>query len=226
MKKHLLFTALLFSAATQAQQLDASNEPTVGTTQTMYLLDTLTDAYPTITGSGVTWDYSTIVGMNMETRVIEILDAPTSLYADSFPGATKIMSIQGSISNYFSSTGSDRVSQGFVYEEPAFGTVIAKFDVDNETSMQYPFSNGDYFSDVFSGSLSFDFNGMPQNPTATGVAHAAVDGQGTLLFPNSTSVPNVIRYKMVDTVFTQVNFIGVMDIEFVRTQYELSLIHI
>jgi len=220
MKKHLLFTALLFSAATQAQQLDASNEPTVGTTQTMYLLDTLTDAYPNVTGSGVTWDYSNIVGMNMETRVIEILDAPTSLYADSFPGATKIMSIQGSISNYFSSTGSERVSQGFVYEEPAFGTVIAKFDVDNETSMQYPFSNGDYFSDVFSGSLSFDFNGMPQNPAATGVAHAAVDGQGTLLFPNSTSVPNVIRYKMVDTVFTQVNFIGVMDIEFVRTQYE------
>ena len=80
MKKHLLFTALLFSAASQAQQLDASNEPAVGATQMMYLLDTLTDAYPNITGTGVTWDYSNIVGMNMETRTIEILDASTTAF--------------------------------------------------------------------------------------------------------------------------------------------------
>ena len=220
MKTHLLFTALLFSAASQAQQLDASNEPAVGATQMMYLLDTLTDAYPNITGTGVTWDYSNIVGMNMETRTIEILDASTTAFASSFPTSTKVMSIQGSIANYFSSSASERVSQGFVYEEPAFGTVLATFDTDNETSVQYPFTNGNYFTDNFAGSLAFDFNGIPQNPTATGVANVAIDGQGTLLLPNSTSISNVIRYKMVDTVFTQVNFIGVMDIEFVRTQYE------
>jgi len=220
MKKHLLFTALLFSAASQAQQLELTNEPAIGTTQTMYLLDTLTDAYPNITGTGVTWDYSNIIGMNQETRVIEILDATATAYASSFPSSTKVMSIQGSISNYFSSNTSERTSQGFVYEEPAFGTVLATFDVNNETTIQYPFAYGDYFSDNFEGALSFDFNGFPQNPTATGVAYASIDGQGTLLLPNSTSLSNVIRYKIVDTVFTQVNFIGVMDIEFVRTQYE------
>lgn len=220
MKKHLLFTALLFSAATQAQQLDASNEPSIGTTQTMYLLDTLTDAYPTITGSGVTWDYSNIVGLNMETRVIEILDATTTSNAASFPTSTKVLSIQGAIANYFSSNGSERTSQGFVYEEPAFGTVLATFETDNETTIQYPFSNGDYFTDNFAGSLAFDFNGIAQNPTSTGHAYASIDGQGNLLLPNSTSLTDVIRYKMIDTVFTQVDFIGVMDIEFVRTQYE------
>jgi hypothetical protein len=220
MKKQLLFTALLFSAATQAQQLELTNEPAIGATQTMYLLDTLTDAYPNITGSGVTWDYSNIVGMNMETRVIEILDATTTPFASSFPTSTKVMSIQGAISNYFTSNSSERSSQGFVYEEPAFGTVLATFDVDNETTIQYPFAFGDYFTDNFAGSLAFDFNGFPQTPAATGVAYASIDGQGTLLLPNSTSLSNVIRYKIVDTVFTQVNFIGVMDIEFVRTQYE------
>jgi hypothetical protein len=220
MKKHLLFTALLFSAAAQAQQLDASNEPTVGTTQTMYLLDTLTDAYPNVTGSGVTWDYSNIVGMNMETRTIEILDAVATPFASSFPTSTKVMSIQGSISNYYNTSTNERVSQGFVYEEPAFGTILATFETDNETSVQYPFANGDNFTDNFAGTIAFDFNGLPQNPPSTGVAHAAIDGQGTLLLPNSTSLSNVIRYVMVDTVFTQVNFIGPMDIEFVRTQYE------
>jgi hypothetical protein len=220
MKKQLLFTALLLSATTQAQQLDYSNEPAIGDNQLMYLLDTLTPTYSTTTGSGVTWDFQNILGLNAETRVIEIIDATTTANAGDFPSSTKAMAIQGSITNYWSTTPTERTSQGFVYEEPNFGTVIAKFDVNEETTVQYPFANGASFADAFEGQLSFSFNGLPQNPTCTGMAHAYVDGQGTMLFPNSLSVPNVIRYKMIDTVFTQINFIGVMDIEIVRTQYE------
>lgn len=220
MKKQLLFTALLISSVSQAQSLTQANEPIIGDTKTMHVCDTLTDPYSTTTGTGVTWDYAQILGMGGQTQIIEIVDPALTAYASSFPTSTKAFSIQGSLTNYFNSSMTDRVSQGFVYEEPNFGTVLAQFDTDNQTTIQYPFANGDYFTDPFSGQLTFDFNGVPQNPTCTGNSYAWIDGQGTLLLPNLTTVSNVIRYKIIDTVFTQVVFVVPLDIEFIRTQYE------
>jgi hypothetical protein len=221
MKKQLLFTALLLSGVSQAQSLTQTNEPIIGDTKLMYVCDTLTPSYSSITGSTVTWDYSQIIGMNGDTKTIEIINPSTTPDAASFPSSTKAFSIQGSITNYFNSSSLDRVSQGFVYEEPNFGTVLATFDTDEQTTIQYPFAYSNNFSDLFAGQLSFSFNGFPQNPTCTGASYASIDGQGTLLLPNSTTLSNAIRYKIVDTVFTQVDFIGTMlDIEFIRTQYE------
>jgi hypothetical protein len=220
MKKQLLYAALLLSSVSQAQSLTQTNEPVIGNTKLMYTCDTLTSPLATTVGSGVTWDYSQILGLSGQTQTIEIIDPATTANAASFPSSTKAFSIQGSLTNYFNSTATERVSQGFVYEEPNFGTVLAVFDTDEQTTIQYPFANGDFFTDVFSGQLSFDFNGLPQNPTCTGVSDATIDGQGTLLLPSSTSISNVIRYKITDTVFTQIVFVIPMDIEFIRTQYE------
>ena len=220
MKKQLLFTALLLSGVSQAQSLTQSNEPIIGDTKLMYVCDTLTPSYSSITGSAVTWDYSQIVGMNGDTKTIEIIDPATTANASSFPTSTKAFNIQGSITNYFNSSPTSRISQGFVYEEPTFGTVLATFDTDEQTTIQYPFAYSNNFSDLFAGQLSFSFNGIPQNPTCTGASYASIDGQGTLLLPNSTTLSSVLRYKIIDTVFTQVVLIGPMDIEFIRTQYE------
>lgn len=220
MKKQLLYAALLLSTTSQAQSLTQTNEPVIGDTKLMYSCDTLTDPLASTTGNSVTWDYSQIIGMSGQTQTIEIIDPATTANAASFPSSTKAFSIQGSLTNYFNSTSTERVSQGFVYEEPNFGTVLAVFDTDEQTTIQYPFAYSNYFSDVFSGQLAFDFNGLPQNPTCTGTSYASIDGQGTLLLPSSTSIANVIRYKIIDTVFTQVVFVIPMDIEFIRTQYE------
>lgn len=220
MKKQILFAAILFSLDATAQQLDASNEPIIGDFKQMYVCDTLTDPLSSTTGTGVTWDYSQLVGMNGETQIIEVIDPAATDSAAYFPTSTKAMNIQGSLTNYFNSSSTDRVSQGFVYEEPNFGTVLAVFSADEQVTMQYPFVVNDYFTDDFGGDLTFTFNGLPQNPSCTGASYAEIDGQGTLLLPGSTSIPNVIRYKIVDTVFTQVIFVVPLDIEFVRTQYE------
>lgn len=220
MKKTLLITSALISLNGLSQQLDASNEPTIGQSQTMYVCDTLTPSYDATVGSGVTWDYSAILGLNSETQTIEVLDATTSPNAADFPTSTKAIGTQGSFINYFNSTSAERVSQGFVYDEPSFGTVLAQFNTDEQVVMDYPFANGDYRTDAFSGELNFTFNGLPQNPACTGNSYAWIDGQGTLLLPNSTSYSNVIRYKIIDTVFTQVVFVVPLDIEFIRTQYE------
>ena len=220
MKKQLLFISMLIASFSQAQQLDLSNEPAIAEGALMYVCDSLTPAYETTTGTGVTWDYSQILGLNGTTKTLEILDASLTADAASFPTSTKVMSIEGVIKNYFNSTATERVSQGFVYNEPSLGTVLAAFDSDNETTIQYPFVNGDYFADNFSGMLDFSFNGIPQNPTCSGTIHASIDGQGTLLLPSSNTYTNVIRYKSVDTILTQVIFVTTLDVELVRTQYE------
>ena len=220
MKKLLLFSAMITASISQAQQLDLTNEPAIGESAIMYVCDTLADAYATTTGAGVTWDYSQILGINSTTKTLEILDATGTTDAAFFPTSTKVMSIQGVIKNYFNSSTTDRVSQGFVYNEPSLGTVLATFDADNETTINYPFMNGNYFVDNFSGMLAFSFNGLPQNPVCNGSIRAEIDGQGTLLLPSLNTHTNVIRYKSVDTVFTQVIFVTTLDVQLVRTQYE------
>lgn len=202
------------------QSMDQNNEPVLGQNNQLFMCDSLTDPLNNITGTGVVWDYSQIAGFSGQTKVIEIVDPTTTANAASFPTSTKAFSIQGSITNYFNSSATERVSQGFVFEEPSFGTVLATFDTDAQTTVQYPFANGDAFEDAFSGQLSFTFNGIPQNPTCTGNSYASIDGSGTLKLPSATNLNNVIRYKIVDTLFTQVVFVIPLDIELIRTQYE------
>ncbi len=202
------------------QSMDQNNEPVLGQNNQLFMCDSLTDPLNSTTGTGVVWDYSQIAGFSGQTKVIEIVDPATTADAASFPTSSKAFSIQGSITNYFNSSSTERISQGFVFQEPSFGTVLATFDTDQQTTVQYPFANGDAFEDAFSGQLSFTFNGIPQNPTCTGNSYASIDGSGTLKLPNSTNLNNVIRYKIVDTLFTQVVFVIPLDIELIRTQYE------
>lgn len=222
MKKQLLLITGLFSAINVFAQsnMNQSNEPAIGDFKTMFTCETTTDPLANTTGSGVTWNFNNLVGLNGQTKVIELIDPSTTPAATYYPTSTKAFNIQGSLTNFFNSTPTERVSQGFVFEEPSFGTVLAVFSTNEQKSVQYPFANGNNFSDVFSGTLAFDFNGAPQNPTCTGNAYAQIDGEGTLNLPQGTSIPNVIRYKIVDTVFTQVVFVIPLDVEIVRTQFE------
>jgi hypothetical protein len=222
MKRQLLLITSLISGLSAFAQptMTQSNEPAIGDFETMFTCATTTDPQASVSGSAVTWDFSQLVGLNGQTKVIELVDPTTTPAASYYPTSTKAFNIQGSLTNFFNSTVNQRVSQGFVFEEPSFGTVLAVFSTNEQQTVQYPFANGDSFSDNFSGTLAFDFNGAPQNPTCTGNAYMQIDGQGTLNLPQATSIPNVIRYKTVDTVFTQVVFVIPLDVEIIRTQYE------
>jgi len=215
----LLATLITRSAFTQTVTMEQANEPSIGNTKNMYECDTATNALEGVTGNGATWDFSQIVGTN-STKTIEIIDPATSSYSTAYPTSTKGFSIQGALTNFYNSTPNERISQGFVFNEPSFGTVVATFDTDEQKTVSYPFANGNSLTDAFSGSLAFTFNGVNQNPTCTGTSYASIDGQGTLLLPSGNAYPNVIRYKIVDTVFTQVSFVVPLDVIFVRTQYE------
>ena len=117
MKKILLFATLLSGAA--FGQMTQANEPAIGTSATMFLCDSNVTNYESMTGSGVNWDYSDINGVFGITKTIDVLDATLTAEADSFPGSTYAINVGGALISYYSSTSTQRVSQGFLYIEPS-----------------------------------------------------------------------------------------------------------
>jgi hypothetical protein len=218
MKKLLLLVSTLLSGITFSQSFDATNEPVIGDTRDFYLCDSFTVNLSTITGSGAEWDYSEILGVYGESRNVAVTDATTSPFASNFAGATMAITIQNSITTFFSTDANGRESQGFLYSEPTFGDVIAAWENDGEITHEYPMALNTSGTDVFDGSLSFDFNGLPQSPACNGVVYYSIDGQGTLLLPGANTYTNVIRYKLIDTAYTNVFLVG--DLEVIRTQFE------
>lgn len=218
MKKLLLLVSTLLSGFTFSQSFDATNEPVIGDTRDFFLCDSFTVNYSSITGNGVDWDYTEILGIFGETRNVAVIDPSTSPFASSFTGATMAMTIQNSITTFFSTSASGRESQGFLYTEPTFGDVIAAWENDSEITHTYPMAYNASGTDVFDGTLSFDFNGVPQSPACNGVVHYSIDGQGNLMLPGGNTYANVIRYKLIDTAYTNVFLIG--DLEVIRTQFE------
>lgn len=217
MKKHLLFASLLI-AGSGFSQLTLTNEPAIGAYANMYLCDSAAPSYSAVTGTGVTWDYSGAAGYPGETRMISVVDPSTTPNASNFTGATKAVVIEDFLTSYWSSTASARNSQGFVFEEPNLGTVKAVYNDDAELLANYPFAYGNTTSDIFAGTLYFTFNNLPMSPDATGTARAAIDGSGTLILNSTTTLNNVIRYKLVDTTNATIPFIG--QAKLARTQYE------
>jgi hypothetical protein len=217
MKRTLLILSLFASYMADAQ-LTQANEPAIGASSSMYLCDSFATNYAGVTGTGVTWDYSNLVGYFGETRTVEVVDASTTSNAATFPGATKAFKLGTNITTYFDSDVNSRFSQGFMFTEPSVGDVFVTFENDALTQVQYPFAYGDSYTDPFDGSLDFTFNMIPINESVTGNAYLSVDGSGTLQFPGAVSVTNVIRYKSVDTSYTNIPFVGAVDV--VREQYE------
>lgn len=218
MKRKLLFISSILLAGASFGQLTQANEPAIGASLQMYLCDSNATHYESTTGTGVTWDYSNILGVSGQQQLVEVIDPTTHPNASDFPTSTKAISAGGSLTNFFNSSATERLSQGFVYNEPSFGEVVCQFDVDPAKTHQYPMSQGVSFTDDFEGQMTFEFSGAPMNPATTGNSDVIMDGEGTLLLPQSTSLTNVLRYKSIDSIFFNVAMAG--DLEVIRTAYD------
>jgi hypothetical protein len=220
MKYTFLLLSCIFGVSAKAQ-FNQSNEASIGQNSLMFFCDSSVTSYASVTGTGVTWDYSQLLGYYGQTRSLDVIDATTSSFNTIFTTSTKGFKVQNAITNFFNSTATDRTSQGFVYQEPTLGVLTADFSTNNEKMMNYPYAVGNSLTDTFDGMLTFTYAGQPQNPSCTGNVFTTVDGQGTLLLPGGTSMSNVLRYRTTDTIFATVNFLGNnLPIELVRNQYE------
>jgi hypothetical protein len=217
MKKSILFTVLMASFSVSSQSLTQANEASVGENLIMYVCDSIDD-YSNNQGTGVTWDYSNLVGIAGQTRVVSIDDPASTVNTSSFPTSTFAISAGSLLASYYTSTSTQRMSQGFVFSEPTLGDVVVKFDTDEAKVMDYPFSNGSMVTDNFEGQLNFTLSGIPQISALTGTVYSSIDGQGTLVLPGLTTIADVIRYKIIDTTYTDIIILG--GIEIIRIQYE------
>ncbi len=215
MKKTLLSLSILASSACFAQQLDATNEPIIGDMLGMFVLDSLASNYTATTGSGVTWDYSATFGYPGSTKIISIGDPSLDVNGGDFPGTTKTFGIPGFLTSFMTSDATQRLSHGYVFNEPNLGDVIAKYDVNQQTIVTYPFALSSSVTDNYSGEVIVP--GLGTFP-ATGVGTATIDGQGTLKLGQGTDYLNVIRYKIVETTTATVPLLGTVDL--IREQYE------
>jgi hypothetical protein len=213
MKRNLLIVSLLLSGAASAQFTQA-NEPAIGAAQGMYELEETADPYESMTGAGQTWDYSSYFGLTNTPRGFGIEDPSATPEGSYFPSATKAVVIENYMTTYLSSSASSRNSEGFAFTDAGSGTTYRVIlDTDNELLMNYPFALGNSLTDAFAGQV----DGLPLAAACNGNNEASVDGEGTLILNSSTSITNVMRYKLVDTAYAD---FGLGQAQLTRTQYE------
>lgn len=218
MKKRLFIASLLFTSVVSAQSLTQANEPGVGASASMFVCDSAFANFATTNGTGVTWNFSGISGYeSVPSKLITVATPSTS----DFAPATKVTVIDGLISTYWTSTSTERTSQGFVYTDETVGEVEVKLATNNEKIADYPFAFGNSFTDTYQGTLSNASITSGGDVPCTGTVTAEIDGQGTLILPGGISLPNVIRYKVVETSNATITLFGIsINVTVVRTQYD------
>jgi len=219
--KFLMTSCLALCTFAQVNaQFTQSNEPTLNASQTMYACANTTESKATAVGTGVIWDYSTITNPTNSTKLVSIKSPTQTTQATQFTSSSKAFNVENSLTNYFTSSTNERISQGFVIHDPTMGDIVARFTTDPQKLMNYPFNLNSSVSDLFSGKLSFTYNGIPQNPDCNGVSKAEVDAQGTLKL-GPTTFNSVLRYHIVDTLHTTITILFTpMNIDIVREQFE------
>jgi|SRR5690554_43355 len=215
MKRNLLIVASLFFGASAFAQFTDANAPQVGDGATLNIIDSLAPNLAAITGSGVTWDYSTTLGYQNETRTVTILDPALTGNSASYGLSTAAQDVESFILTYSISSPTNRESQGFVFTEATVGEVIAKFDTDAAITYTYPMDeNTPAIIDTYAGDVTY---GITQTVPMTGKSVAVVDGKGTLkLWGNDYT--DVLRYKVIDTMNLTILLFGDMTMN--RVQYE------
>lgn len=212
MKKSLLAITMIVTTQVSIAQLTQVNEPAIGTDIVLLLCDSNTTNYVSVIGENVTWDYTNLASYPGETRLVSMDDPSSTLNAADFTSSEKALTVEGLLTTYFTSTATERVSQGFVFTEASAGTIVAKWNTNEAQLLAYPFAFGNSTIDTYSGTV----NALGNDLAATGSINASIDATGTINFP-FTSVSNVIRLKTVDNA-TAPTIIG--DVTIDRTQFE------
>jgi hypothetical protein len=219
MKKRLftLFGMIALSGAAFSQTWSFSNEPTVGTSTIMYLVDTTSSNYSTLTGANQTWNYSTLAGYEDNSRIVSVEDASES---EVFPNASLLLNIPGFMQTFYeyAEGTNDKMAHGYVFEVPGFGEARITFS-DLAKMLEFPTATGTSFTDAVSGILTI----MDEDNTIEGNTWVSVDGTGTLQLANGVSHTNVMRIYTLDTLYSEITLSGLpipVNVTIVRQTYD------
>lgn len=216
MKKILFLASICATCNVFGQLMLQSSDPASGTTSNLYLADSNAVRYENVTGPGVTWDYSNLLGVdvdgdgNPEVRTLSVANVDPNSADTLFPGATKKYIVNDQIITYYSTTDTNRISQGFKFVEPTLGDVFNFWDTIPQLLNTYPFDLGSSSYGPMSGRI-YSYNATVSIDTfAVGSAFASIDGVGTLKL-GAVDYPNTFRYHFRDTInsFVTINILGI-----------------
>lgn len=219
MKLNLLLATSLITGAAFGQ-FTQSNEPVMGSSVTMYVLDSNAVDYSAVTGTGVTWDYSTTAGISGETKVVSVALPSATTYGSDYTSSTWAIDIPGFMTSYYTSSASSRVSQGYAFDGGnGAGTVRVVFSggANDALIMNYPCAITNNLTDAFSGNANTDNFG---SLATSGTIDTRFDGQGTLKLNAATTLTNVSRFKLHDQATAVIPIPGFGNVVMERTQYE------
>lgn len=207
--KYLYVLLCSISYSVYAQMTEAT-DPSINSSSILYLCDSNAVNYANVTGTGVTWDYSALLGVDTnadgqaESKNIGVYAIDLMTTDSLFPGATKKFSINDQIIVYYSTNSSERISQGFKFTEPSLGDVFTFWDTIPQLLNTYPFDLASVTADTMSGRIFSDNPGASVDTFAVGNSYSTIDGVGTLKL-GGVDYSNTFRFHFQDTIQTFVN---------------------
>jgi hypothetical protein len=225
MKKLLLLSA--FTPLLGFAQMTEANEPTVPSTATLYLCDSNAVRYENVIGTGVTWDYRNLLGVDTdnngmaETKVLSVQATDPNTVDSLFYGSTTKYSIGNLLTTYYAVVQGVKISAGNVFSEPSLGDVFIRWNEENQVLKEYPFNLNNTVQSSFSGRIKVNNPLVSIDTTASGSGVAKIDGFGTLRL-QLNDYSNVTRYVIQDTLNAVIfnAFFGEVPIQLVRSWYE------
>lgn len=201
MKKLLLVSAVMAGAGASAQTFTAADTLAPGMSTTFYVMDSNAVSMSGVTGTGVTWDYSSLYGVaGVSSNTDVVTSASTAPFSSEFTEAEYNDDLATFASIYFSNSADSTTVYGYVFTLDAY-EVVMHHTLNPLKALTYPISVGSTYSDVTAGVV--DVNSGTATGTTTGTANVSVDGFGTLKVGSDTYT-NVIRVKLVENISTSI----------------------
>ncbi len=221
MKKQVLFLSsfLMLTSTLSAQTWTSADEPIIGATTIMYVIDSNAVNYAGNVGAGQTFDYSETAGYLSNDRIVSVNDASASIYSADFASSTFNMIIPEYIETFYTFDANEKQGQGFVINIDGFGDAITEFSTNNQQVLEFPTTLGTGFTDSYEGTFTLAGDTYP----AIGDTWVTADATGTLILANGVSHTDVLRIKTIDTTYTEVDPLGFgvpMPLTIAREQYE------
>lgn len=182
----LLSSLLTTGALLNAQTLvDPGNVPVVGNT---FLVHATAYTDPGAAGSGITWDFSSLLTDSLIT--FEVIDVGASQWASTFPDAEYAVT-DGSDTLFYSvsANGIEREGEDATFQLLTAAEVQVPY-TDTKLDLKLPASMGTTWSDIYAA--SFDVGGIVGVINRSGAVNGEVDGVGTLVLPD-VSIDNCLR---------------------------------
>ncbi|MGE0562868.1 MAG: T9SS type A sorting domain-containing protein [Flavobacteriales bacterium] len=207
MKNITLFIVLIligFTSIIAQPVLDQSNFVYTYTDSVVYIVADSSSILDTTTGANVVFDYTKLRTYGLTQTGYYVNPATTSGVSD-FPSANLAENSSVSTQNYvYTFNSADSVTNlGFIADVTGFGLTTAKYNIDPEATMRFPFSYGDNYTDNYAGSFSANVTPVGLVSTnASGSVTIHADAWGTLIFSSTLSLDSVVRVKRVESMVT------------------------